>query len=384
MWVFYAERPLSMTELQIAVATEWPPPKKVTPKYSAEAIPGSCSNLLIEMDDFVRPIHYSVREFFTSPSQEDIDCIYAHLILDNDPSKVGFAHPPQIEFDHIRKNVYFEKNQCEAEIAIACVSYLTSEDILADLSEGPSKYQLQLKGRIERNKLLRYCSTRFDKHTQNVQEPRMNILNALDYFLSIDTKALATILQIRSLDMDYDHAEFGSYLWQVDAMAVIYSTALFTFPHFRKGKWMKQEAHESLLHYATTGGLLDAIEHLIESGISADVKDENGVMALCYASENGHFDTCQLFLQNLVDINAKGGHFACALQAASAGGHKNIVQLLLDKGADVNLTGGFYGCALQAASVKGHENIVQLLLNKGADVNLTGGEYGCALQAALP
>ena len=149
MWVFYAERPLSMTELQIAVAIEWPPPKKVTPKYSAEAILGSCSNLLIEMDDFVRPIHYSVREFFTSPSQEEIDGIYAHLILDIDPSKVGFAHPPPIEFDHIRKNVSFEKNQCEAEIAIACVSYLTSEDILADLSEGPSKYQLQLKGRLK-------------------------------------------------------------------------------------------------------------------------------------------------------------------------------------------------------------------------------------------
>ena len=193
----------------------------------------------------------------------------------------------------------------------------------------------------------------------------MNILNALDYFLSIDTKALATILQIRSLNMDYDHVEFRSYLWQVDAMAVIYSTALFTFPHFRKGKWMKQEAHESLLHYATTGGLLDAIEHLTECGISADVKEENGVMALYYALENGHFDTCQLFLRNLVDINAKGGHFACALQAASAGGHKNIVQLLLDKGADVNLTGGFYGCALQAASAMGHEKYSAALAREG-------------------
>lgn len=209
MWVFYAQRPLSMTELQMVVAIDWPSPEKVTPKYSAEAIPESCSNLLIEIDDFVRPIHYSVREFFPSPSQHEIDSIYAYLILDIGPSQVGFTHPPQIKFDHIRKNVCFEKSQCEAELAIACIFYLTSEDILADLSEGPSKYQLQLKGRIERNDLLKYCATRFDKHNQNVQEPTRTILNALDYFLSIGSQALATILQVRSLNMDYDHVEFG-------------------------------------------------------------------------------------------------------------------------------------------------------------------------------
>ena len=139
MWVFYAQRPLSMAELRVAVAIEWPSPKTVVPKYNAEAILGSCSNLLIEIDNFVRPIHYSVREFFTNPSQREIDSIYAYLILDVDPSKVGFAHPPQTECDRIRKNICFETDQCEAEIAIACVSYLTSGDVLANLSRGPSK-----------------------------------------------------------------------------------------------------------------------------------------------------------------------------------------------------------------------------------------------------
>ncbi|MCJ1344810.1 hypothetical protein MMC31_003013 [Peltigera leucophlebia] len=382
MWVFYAQRPLSMTDLRIAVAIEWPPSKTVTPTYSAEAILASCSNLLMEIDDFVRPIHYSVREFFTSPSQREIDNIYAYLILGVDPSEVRFASPPQIECDRIRKNICFETDQCESEIAIACVSYLTSEDVLADLSEGPFKYQLILSDRIQGKQLLRYCSTNFDKHAQNVQEPKINILNALDYFLSIDTKALTTIMQIRSVNVDHYFRTLESYLWKVDAMAMIYSTALFTLPHLRESKWMKKEAYKSLLHYAATGGLLDAIEHLIISGVSVNAKDENGVMALYYASENGHYDICQLFLQNSADINTEGGYYGSALQAASAKGHENVVQFLLDKGADINLIGGEYGCALQAASAEGHENIVQLLLNKGADVNLTGGKYGCALQAA--
>ena len=134
----------------------------------------------METDGFVRPIHYSVPEFFTSPSQREIDSIYAHLMFGVDLSEVGFAHPPQIEFDYTRKNICFETDQCEAEIKIACVSYLTSEDALADLYEGPCAHKYELEDRIKRNELLKYCSTHFDKHTQNMQEPTINILNALD------------------------------------------------------------------------------------------------------------------------------------------------------------------------------------------------------------
>ena len=381
-WVFYAQRPLSMTELRLAVAIEWPPQKKIAPKYSAEAILGSCSNLLMEIDDFVRPIHCSVREFFTSPSQREIDSIYTHLILGVDLGEPGFARPLQGECDHIRKNICFETDQCEAKIAIACVSYLTSEDVLADLSEGPSEYQFELEMRIHRKELLSYCSIHFDKRSQNVQQPTINILDSLDYFLSVNPKALATILQIRSVNTDYHLGLLESRFWQVNAMAMLYSTSLFTLPHLRESRWMKQEGYQSLLHYAATGGLLDATEHLIKSGISVNVKDENGQMALYYAAENGHYGICQFFLQSSVDINAEGGRFGCALQAASFKGHENIVQLLLAKGADVNLTGSSYGSALQAASGGGRENIVQLLLANGADVNLLGGSYGCALQAA--
>ena len=159
----------------------------------------------------MRPIHYSVQELFTSLSQHEIDNIYAYLILDVDPSKVWFAYPPQTECDRICKNICFEIDQCEAEIAIAFVSYLISRDVLANFSRGPSKYQFKLWNRIQENQLLRYCSIHFDKHTQNVQEPTIDILNVLDYFLSIDTKALAAILQIRSVKMDCYYFELEHY-----------------------------------------------------------------------------------------------------------------------------------------------------------------------------
>ena len=382
MWVFYAQRPLSMRELEIAVAIEWQPSRAIAPKYNAEAILESCANLLMETDGFVRPIHHSVREFFTRSSQREIDNIYADLILGVDPNKAMFAHPSQIECDYIHKNICFNTDQCEAEIALACISYLTSKDILDIFYEVPSEYQYNLRDKLQANLLLRYCSTHFDQHIQNVQKPIINVLNALDSFLSIETKAFAAIiLQIRSVNLDNYQGRLERHPLQVDAMAMIYSTALFTLPHLHKSIWMKQEASKSLLHHAATGGLLDAIEHAVKSGISVNVKDENGVLALYYASKNGHYDICHFFLQSSLDVNAAGGSYGCALQAASVGGHENIVQLLLAEGADINLTGGYYGSALQAASAKGHENILQLLLAKGADVNLTG-KRGFALEAA--
>ncbi|KAJ7233750.1 ankyrin repeat-containing domain protein [Mycena rebaudengoi] len=117
----------------------------------------------------------------------------------------------------------------------------------------------------------------------------------------------------------------------------------------------------------------------------------------------GHTDAVRLLLEHGADVNSQGGGFGTALQAASAMKTERIVQLLLEHGADVNLRGGYYGTALQAASVMGTERVVQLLLEhgadqvkgeeghgvvqllleNGADVNTQGGYYKTALQAAL-
>ena len=58
----------------------------------------------------------------------------------------------------------------------------------------------------------------------------------------------------------------------------------FTLPHMRKNKWMKQQAYGSLLLYAATGGLFDAIEHLIYLGyqlIQEIIQEIKTVQRLC-------------------------------------------------------------------------------------------------------
>ena len=67
MWILYAERPLHPVELEHALATDRAYHRKaqIDPNQ-IEVILEACSNLVVVENNVVRPIHYSVQEFFTS------------------------------------------------------------------------------------------------------------------------------------------------------------------------------------------------------------------------------------------------------------------------------------------------------------------------------
>ena len=124
------------------------------------------------------------------------------------------------------------------------------------------------------------------------------------------------------------------------------------------------------------------VRALLDAGATINPRTESGRSPLCRATEKGQFEIVQLLLSKGADINAQFGYYGNGLQAASAGGHNKIVELLLSGGANVNTQGGYYGNALQAASAGGHDKTIELLLSRGANVNTQGGHYGNALQAA--
>ncbi|KAJ7028119.1 ankyrin repeat domain-containing protein [Mycena alexandri] len=136
------------------------------------------------------------------------------------------------------------------------------------------------------------------------------------------------------------------------------------------------------LHCASYNGHKHIVCFLIEQGADVNVQGGHFGSALLAASHSGHGNIVQLLIEHGANVNTQGGDFDSALQAASLQGHGNIVQLLIEHGANVNAQGGYYDSALQTASLKGHENIVQLLIEQGANVNVQGGHCGSALQAA--
>lgn len=133
MWVFYTQRPLFMKELKYAVSTECLQTNPIFPIYNVETIFEFCSNLLVEADNYLWPIHYSVQEFLTSSSQREINYIYADHIIATDPTKMGFTNLFQNKLDHICKNICIEKDSSKAKIALAYLTYFTTNDTLFEL-----------------------------------------------------------------------------------------------------------------------------------------------------------------------------------------------------------------------------------------------------------
>jgi ankyrin repeat protein len=138
----------------------------------------------------------------------------------------------------------------------------------------------------------------------------------------------------------------------------------------------------STFYYASSAGLLCAVQALVKNGVDVNMMEGKYGYALVVASYRGHEAIVGLLLEKGADVNAQGWKFGSALDVATFHGHEAIVGLLLEKGADVNAQRGKSGNALYVASLEGHEAIVCLLLEKGADVNAQGGRYGNALQAA--
>ena len=90
--------------------------------------------------------------------------------------------------------------------------------------------------------------------------------------------------------------------------------------------------------------------------------DRSGRTALKWAAENGHEAIVRLLLMKGADVNIKAKYGSSALFQAAQNGHEAIVQLLLIKGKDVNIKDKNGWTTLFAAAISGHEAIVLLLI----------------------
>ncbi|KAJ7697694.1 ankyrin repeat-containing domain protein [Mycena rosella] len=141
-------------------------------------------------------------------------------------------------------------------------------------------------------------------------------------------------------------------------------------------------SYGTALQAASDKGYKRIVQMLLDNGADVSVEVGKHSTALQAASYKGYTKIVEMLLKNGADANTRGGEYGTLLQAVSYKGYKEIVTMVLDNGADVNAQGGKYGTALQAASYMGCKDVVKILLEKGADVNSQGGEYGTALQAA--
>jgi len=354
MWMFYSKRPLTTQELQHALAINTACGRPTAQQVDeVDVILEACGNLLMEENNALRPIHYSVQEFFKNAPQGLFEGSILKRLLN--PSSIHEG------------------------LCLFCLKYITFEGF-----DRRCEQDFSLFVRTQSAPFARYAAQSFDYHALHCKSSEI-ILQKIEELLCQDSGFLAAILQIRKMRSGSDFLSislhFDPISFPVSASTVLYETHLYDIPRLQT-RWIGHTPPKYALHSASSSGLVHAVNRLVEQGCDVNEIDEKGVDSVYYASREGYDKIVELLLSKGADVNAQHGYYGNSLQAASYGGHDKIVEVLLSKGADIYAQGGHYGNALQAASAGGNDKIMEVLLSKGADINAQGGYYGNALQAA--
>jgi ankyrin repeat protein len=340
VWVFYAARPLNIKGTARSYSNRRAfSVKEGFPRYDEEALIEACANLIEVNYGFVRPIHYSVQEYFTTRPES---------IIHEDPGKILV-------------------NSTVAHVMLShfCLSYL----LQGFLDAGPSEDSAHLYFRVQRHRLASYSSYYFISHLRQLSEVPTELKKLLKRLLSSSTTAFASLMQLRALC-----GRVGSpsviatqiiTLHEVDASTVIYSTSLLDHPDLHKDiKGFLTSVPKYVIHQAASAGLLDSVTKLMQEGNQFNERDHQGKTPLYYASRNGHREICYYLLKHGANIEEKGRDGKTVLHAAAFGGHEAVVRLLLeDYKADAEAKDDDGKTVPHVAAFGGNEAVVRLLLD---------------------
>ncbi|RFU79488.1 nucleoside phosphorylase domain-containing [Trichoderma arundinaceum] len=142
---------------------------------------------------------------------------------------------------------------------------------------------------------------------------------------------------------------------------------------------------QTALFKASRGDHVDVVKTLLDTGkADANTRDKFGRTPLSKAAMNGHRDAIKILLDiEKLDVNAKDQGGQTALSLAAQGGYEDVVQLLLNAPKiDVNARDQDGRTPLSLAAWAGYKDTVQLLLSKDnidVDARDLGGQTPLSL-----
>ena len=389
-WVCLAERPLSVTELRFAMASDdgyihesrqfcKDAKDFVDTDMRMERLVTSLSGGLVEVKHHkakstVQFIHQSVNDFLRSDGLKYLTT----------PSRDGLSQ------DHsglttLSTDVII--GQSQHRLCKSCVNYLGLDEVLAGSALlGTSWYRDQRREvslLLARLPFMEYATRHWFFHAEKAESLGILQQDLVQQLGSPPGPAFRTWIEaFRNMDKyNTKCPQVGSTLLHVASSSNLRSAVQILLSGSAKVD-ERDDSGNTALHYAARWGHKDLVKMLLDIGADIVATNKDGATALERAAANGHEEVLKLLLGQGADINQSTGSSGNALHAAALRGYKRVVQILLREGADVNAQSGHYGTALQAASYRGNTAIVTTLLDNGADVNAQSGEYGTALQAA--
>jgi ankyrin repeat protein len=365
-WITYAKRPLTISELQHALAVE-----------DGES----------ELDED------------NLPEIEDMVSVCAGLVTVDEESNI-------IRLIHYTTQEYFERTRgilfpnAEADITTTCITYLS----FSIFDSGFCQRDENLEERLRDNPLYEYAARNWGRHALEASQTEDLIMK----FFGSEVKLEASVQAMLAFNEGLFHADcaeyeprhmtglhLGAYFGLKETIESLLMTSRDPDLEDSFGRtplsWAAQRGHIAVvqqllgkgaeadpvdtfgrtpLSWAAENGHTQVVQQLLEEGANPDLKDgNNDITPLSHAAFNGHLAMVQLLIREGADPEAEDGDGRTPLSWAAELGQSEVVQELFENGADPESVDNDGWTPLSWAAFGGYEGVVRLLLEKGVDAD---------------
>ncbi|CAG7561908.1 unnamed protein product [Fusarium equiseti] len=273
----------------------------------------------------------------------------------------------EIRLVHFTTKEYFQRTQerwfpeAQSIITMTCITYIAFDAF----QTGMCWTEEELETRIRSNPLYTYAAKYWGRHARHVSQVRQDI--TLNFLLNLaKTEACAQAMRVPG------SRGFLTMRCKAQSMTGLHIVAGFGLNDILE--LLLQSGCEldarngwenTPLSIAAKMGWPDTVRRLLmEESVDINAIDYWGRSPLVYAAENGHHSVVEELLKySAININIQGIFRGTALSIAAENGHAKIVTLLLkESNMDVNTENSVGRTALARAANAGKEEVVNLLL----------------------
>ena len=137
------------------------------------------------------------------------------------------------------------------------------------------------------------------------------------------------------------------------------------------------------LHWAARGNALETARLLVERRADIGVRDKSGRIPLHYAAAWNAVETARFLVERGADVDARGARYGrTPLHQAAWGNAVEIARLLVERGAHIHARDKKGDTPLHLASYKNALAVARFLVERGADVHARRNDGITAVQAA--
>jgi hypothetical protein len=312
-WVVWAERPLTLQELTIAIA--------IRPEQQSTSEMSKMMRFDLEGD------HHSI----LGP------------LINIRNGLVYLVHQSAKDYLKVMDPITSEKitvrsNESNLYISTCCLAYLSFDEFEQGLVRDSISWT-ETRGRYKKFPFLEYSAMHWPSHVRQLDEELLATPDLLSVFLNLATS----------------NKKFHSW-HRVYRKS---NTSVWNYTH----PW----------RITTHFGFICFLRALLDNWAAINDGFHTDESPLLMAVIDGNRTAVRYLVEHGADVNAQDGFYGNPLQAAVIDNRVEIVRCLVENGADVNAQGGEYGNALSAAEANGNNSIIHFLLEKGASRNSKDG-----------